>query len=311
MITCVCMNPCIDRTAACGSFDTASANRITPVREDIGGKGINAAIAVRNLEGDAAAVVLAPDESRARLVSFLEANRIHAHTLSVPGRLRVNLKIRTASGQTVEINEEGAPTDAAVTAEAEEAILSLAAQSAVTLLTGSLPPGVPASFYAGLAHRLHRQGCRCAVDADDEALRLALRERPALIKPNRQEFARLTGETPSSPNEAGRMAARLRAESGCSAVCLSLGGDGAVLVSENGCFFAPAISVPVRSLHGAGDSMLAALCLKAETLGLGAEALRFASAAAAATVMKEGTEMCTLEDTLRLLPKAVCISLES
>ena len=310
MITCVCMNPCIDRTAACASFDIASANRITPVREDLGGKGINAAVAVKNLGGEAAAMVLAPDESRSRLVSFLEANRIPAHTLAVPGRLRVNLKIRTSSGQTIEINEEGAPTDGAAAAQAEDMILSLAGRSAMTLLTGSLPPGVPSSFYAALVRRMNRQGLRCAVDADGEALRLALREKPALIKPNRQEFARLTGETPSSPREAGSMAARLRAESGCGAVCLSLGGDGAVLATENGCFFAPAVSVPVLSLHGAGDSMLAALCLKAETLGFGAEALRFASAAAAATVLKEGTEMCTLEDTLRLLPNAVCTPLE-
>ncbi len=309
MITCVCMNPCIDRTAVCASFDPASANRIRTLREDIGGKGINASVAVTHLGGEACAVVAVPDQSRSLLEAFWLSSGFAVRPVSLPGHLRINLKIRTSDGQTIEINEEGAPMPQAALAQAEQEILALAGRSSFVLLTGSLPPGVPPSWYASLVRTLQRNGHRCAVDADGEALRLAVAEKPDLIKPNRQEFARLTGLTPSSPEEAAARCAELRAGSGVGAVCLSLGGDGAVLSCGSGCFFAPAVEVPIRSLHGAGDSMLAALCLKAESLGFCSEALRFASAAAAASVLREGTGMCTYEDTLALLPKASCTTL--
>ncbi len=306
MILSLCVNPCIDRTASCPVFDPSSANRISLEREDIGGKGINTAIALRNLGGEAEAVILVPEDSRSPLLSFLARSRIPVHEVPVAGRLRVNLKIRTRDGKTIEINEQGALTGPEEQNRVREVLLSAASPSGMVLLTGSLPPGMNADYYARLVSDLKRKGIPCAVDADGEALRLALREKPALIKPNLQEFTRLTGQTPSSPSEAGRMADDLRMQSGCGAVCLSLGGEGAVLASPFGRFYAPAVPVTVRSLHGAGDSMLAALCLKAGSVGFTAEALRFASAAAAATVRLSGTQMCTLEDTLRLAELAQC-----
>ena len=306
MILSLCLNPCIDRTASCPVFDPDSANRISTVRQDVGGKGINTAIALRNLGGEAEAVVLVPEESRSFLLAYLSGHPFPVLEVPVPGRLRVNLKIRTQDGKTIEINEEGAPTAADAQKRAEDLLLSRASGSFMVLLTGSLPPGVPAGYYARLVAALKQRGVPCAVDADGEVLRLALKEKPALIKPNLQEFARLTGQTPASPLDAGRMADRLRLETGCGAVCLSLGAEGAVLAARDGCFYAPAVPVAVQSLHGAGDSMLAALCLKAETVGFGAEALRFASAAAAATIRLSGTQMCTLEDTLLLLRDARC-----
>ncbi len=300
-ITSLCLNPCIDRTADCAVFDLSSPNRIRLVRDDIGGKGINTAVETAALGGESALVLLSPSEDRARLLSVLDKKGVRCRDVPVPGRLRVNLKIRTPDGQTVEINEEGprAGRDALDTCAA--LMLESARESAFCLLTGSLPPGAGDDLYRRLAAALRPAGVRTAVDADGAALREALGARPDLIKPNRGEFARLTGLRPGTPEECCRACRDLILSEGVGAVCLSLGAEGAVYVTETKALYAPAADVPVLSLHGAGDSMLSALCLFLSRGESEKEAFRAGAAAAAATISLPGTEMASAEDVRRML----------
>ncbi len=298
----LCMNPSVDRTMDCPVFDVRSTNRARFVRDDIGGKGINTAVLASRFGAVSALSLLMPEDDRERLASFLRREGIAFGAVPVPGRLRINLKIRTQGGM-VEINEEGAPVPPQAAEMCASAMETEASPGDFCMLTGSLPPGVPDDFYARLIPRLRHKGCFTAVDADGGALKAALDEKPDLIKPNRQEFARLTGFEPRGIAECCLFSRRLISKTGVGAVCLSLGGDGAVYVTEREALYAPALQVPVRSLHGAGDSLLSALCFSL-CRGDGARAaLALGCAAAAAAVSLPGTEMPGPEDAEALLPR--------
>ena len=298
----LCMNPSVDRTVDCPVFDVRSANRVRFVRDDIGGKGINTAVLASRLGAESVLTLLMPEDDRDRISSFLRREGVAYNPVPVPGRLRVNMKILTENDM-VEINEEGAQ----VAPEKAEACLSAletsAAPGVFCLLTGSLPPGVPEDHYARLIPRLRRKGCLAAVDADGSVLKAALMEKPDLIKPNLQEFTRLTGHEPRGIRECCLSSRRLIAQTGVGAVCLSLGGEGAVYVTKTEALYAPALKVPVRSLHGAGDSLLSALCFSLSRGDDAPAALALGCAAAAASVSLPGTEMPAPEDVRMLLPR--------
>ena len=303
-LTSLCLNPSIDRTVSCAVFDPSSANRVRFIRDDIGGKGINTAVQAANLGAESVLALLSPVENRALIRSALLSRGVDFRDVPVPGRLRVNLKIQTGNGDTVEINEEGARAGGDSLEKCFSLLESAAVRGGFCLLTGSLPPGAPEGTYRDLVPRLRRAGARVAVDADGAALSLALEARPDLIKPNRQEFIRLTGSCPDTPGECAEACRRLIGRTGVGAVCLTLGGDGALYVSETEALFAPAIKVETRSLHGAGDSMLSALCLRLSAGEDARGAFAFASAAAAATVALPGTEMADEAAVRALLGRA-------
>ena len=209
----------------------------------------------------------------------------------------------TETGHMLEINERGAAVSREQLDEMRRMLLALANPGDLFALCGSLPPGAPADTYACLCQALKEKGCFVAVDCDGPAFEQALAACPDLIKPNAQEFEALTGisaqDLPRSL-EAGRALT----EKGVGSICLSRGGEGALLLCDQGAFFCPALNVPVLGLQGAGDSMLAGMLAAHEKGLLPAAALAFASAAAAASVMRPGTLLAQKEDFLQLLARA-------
>ena len=187
--------------------------------------------------------------------------------------------------------------------EMEQLLISTAKAGDYFSLCGSLPPGAPLDTYQRLCKALKEKGCFVAVDCDGPAFVQALEAGPDLIKPNAQEFEALTGV--SAQDLPGTLAAgRALVEKGVGSICLSRGGEGAILFCSRGIFFCPALPVPVLGLQGAGDSMLAGMLAAGERGLSPARSLSFASAAAAASVMRPGTLLAQKEDFLRLLAQA-------
>ena len=299
MIRCLSLNPCLDKTVSCPAFSPDQANRVTPLRSDLGGKGLNVARVLRAL--GAPVRVYAFDFAGSPVRSALDGEGIPSRLYARGAALRVNLKIRSEdTGRIIEINEAGAETDAAALQSLLSAFVDDCAPGDWGVLSGSLPPGADPGVYREVCRRIHQKGCYAAVDCDGEALSLALEAGPDLIKPNREEFARLI----QNKNEREWPAAlrALHTEKKAGRVCLSLGADGALLSLPGKLLFCPAAAVPVQSTTGAGDSMLAGL-LYALSRGMSdAEALCLSAAAAGATVMREGTLLCRRQDALRILP---------
>ena len=123
---------------------------------------------------------------------------------------------------------------------------------------------------------------------------------PELIKPNAQEFRALTGADPAD-RAAAEAACQTLIRQGVQRVCLSLGAGGARLYSREGVCSCPAAPVKPLGLQGAGDALLAGLLAAMERGCADGDALRFASAAAGAAVMRPGTLSCRMEDVTVLL----------
>ena len=300
MIYALSMNPSWDKTASIARFQLDAPNRIQTERLDVGGKGVNVARVAQELGEETELVGF--DFAGEPMKTAMAQEGIPCKLFPLRGEMRVNLKLReTETGRTIEINERGA----AVAENDLQAVLHGLLESARTgawyALSGSLPPGAKPDTYRRFCGAIQAWGCSAAVDCDGEALREAVQTKPALIKPNIQEFCELTGVHPENEREVLN-ACRALCSQGVGRVCLTWGGKGAWLVSAKEAWACSAAKIEPQGTQGGGDTMLAAL-LTALSRGMSdPEALRFASAAAAATVMRPGTLLCRRADQETLLP---------
>ena len=119
------------------------------------------------------------------------------YAVPVDGAVRTNLTITESDGTTTKINEPGAVIDEAALAALTAAILDRAESARWVVLSGSLPPGMPDSWYADVVARLRPFDCKVAVDTSDAPLAALAagfgRAAPDLIKPNAEELAGLAG----------------------------------------------------------------------------------------------------------------------
>jgi 1-phosphofructokinase len=154
-------------------------------------------------------------------------------------------------------------------------------------VSGSLPPGVPTTFYGRLIEAVAPTGVRVALDTSGEPFQHALADEPDVVKPNRDELAEAVGRSIGTLGDAVDAAELLR-EKGARAVLASLGADGAILVDASGVTYAEApVAVP-RSAVGAGDALLAGFLAAG---GAGVRALVEALAWGAAATALPGSRM--------------------
>jgi 6-phosphofructokinase 2 len=169
--------------------------------------------------------------------------------------------------------------------------------------SGSLPPGAPADFYARVAEIAELKGVPFALDTSGPALKAALSEHVHLCKPNLSELRELVGlalEDETSLVEAGRT---LVAAGRTEVVALTMGSEGALLVTAKEAWRARPIGIEPVSTVGAGDSFLGAMVWAlASRLSL-EDAFRHGCAAGAAALLAHGTELCRAADVRRLLPQ--------
>lgn len=294
MISALAMNPCIDLTLYIDKLSPGATHRAQRNRSDIGGKAVNVVNALNNL--GLACQLLGFDflENGNVLKEPLQASGIPFDLLAVEGAIRTNIKIFEEEDQLMtEINQEGA----AVSGEAVLALIekTARAKSDVLILSGSLPPGVDDGVYGEI---IKRTKAAVILDAYGPALCKGLMAGAYLIKPNIHELERSFGTAaPSRDMQITLCRDLLRQYASLRAICLSLGEEGALMIGRNEAYYSPALDIPVRGVQGAGDSMvagIAALLSESPDAPLD-KLLKFAVAAAAASLIREGTLMATKE----------------
>lgn len=302
MIVTVTPNPSIDRTVTLsGPLTPGAVHRVASHVDQPGGKGVNISRAC--LAAGVPTLAVLPAVSGDGFVRDLE--RLGVPCLVVPhaGSMRVNLTISEPDGTTTKLNAAGADTTLDELEALAEAVLARPADG-WAVLAGSLPPGAPNGWYAGLASRLRAVGWAVAVDTSNAALdavvaALTPAAAPSLIKPNAEELASVTGE------DAGKLeadpvltaaAARTLVDRGAGAVLATLGPGGAVLVDGAGAWHAQPPVTRVVSTVGAGDASMFGY-LHADLLGLPApERLASAVAYGSAAAGLPGTTVPTPGD---------------
>lgn len=267
MIVTLTPNPSIDRTITLSEpLVRGAVVRSVSTHDEAGGKGVNVAQVVRR-SGQLAVAVLPGDHDDPLLI-LLREMRVTHRAVPTGTASRINLTFAEDDGVTTKVNAPGsalgqAHLDALVDEVARE---TPGARWAV--LSGSLPPGVPSHWYADVMARVSGDGLSIALDTSGEPLREAVHRAPDridLIKPNETELAELVGVDPMTltSTDAVVAAATPLVDAGIGAVLVTLGADGAVLVTASGSWVATAPKIQTRSTVGAGDSALAGYVLGA------------------------------------------------
>lgn len=255
MVYTVTFNPSLDYIVDVEDFRLGMTNRTCSEQMMAGGKGINVSIVLQNLGIENTALGFIAGFTGEEIRRQVAEMGIRAQFISIPeGISRINLKLRSIDG--TEINGMG-PSIGRAQLDALYEKLDTLTDKDTLVLAGSIPASMQSSIYCAIMERLYAKGVTFVVDATKQLLLNVLRYRPFLIKPNNHELGELFGVTLST-REAVIPYARKLQEQGARNVLISMAGQGAVLVAEDGSvLLTPAPKGTLVNAVGAGDSMVA------------------------------------------------------
>lgn len=301
VIATLTMNPALDVTTATGMVRPTHKLRCAAPRFDPGGGGINAARVINALGGDTVAIFPSGGPSGARIARLLEGARVPHQAIAIAGDTRESLTVdEQSTGNQYRFVLPGPTLSEREQSDCLETVMGLAPRPGWLVASGSLPPGVPDSFYMMLGGLCRSLRIRLVLDSSGPALAACAGLHAALIKPSLSELEALAGKPLVTESEQAAAAHTLVERGFADAVLVSLGANGALLVTDDLHQRFAGIAVPVKSTVGAGDSMVGATALGlARGMAL-TEAVRLGIAAGAAALMVPGTGLARLEDVQRL-----------
>ena len=302
MILTLTLNPAADKTIFVPHLAVGQLQRVRESHLDPAGKGINVARIADRLGWPVIAFGFLAGEIGALVDKALEEEGVQRHFLRVPGQTRMNITIVDQStGRATSLYDQGPVVDAERLTAMEAQLEPWLNVCRVLVLAGSLPPGVPADIYCRYIELARARQVRTILDSDGEPLRLGVKARPFLIKPNLREAERLVGRPLPDRRAVIEAAQEIRAQ-GVDVVIISLGARGAICVDDQHLWLATPPRVKRRSTVGSGDSMVAGLAVSLAKGQSIAEGLRLGTAAGAATAMTAGTSLGSAETINQLLP---------
>lgn len=299
MILTITLNPCIDKSTKAEQLRPDSKLRCTEVVNEPGGGGINVSKALKKLETPSVALFPAGGHNGNMLCSLLKQEGVLFHAVDTQTETRENwVVLETTSNQQFRFTFPGREVK-------EETIIALVDQirsftPGFVVASGSLPPGLPPYFYGLIVKNAAAVGARCIVDTSGPALQALKGKHAFLIKPNIGELCKMLNvewlDKDAVP-EAARQAIR---DGFAEVIVVSMGAQGAWLVTEREQHFVVSPPVEKKSTVGAGDSMVAGITHFLQNGKSLREALRFGVACGSAATMNEGTQLFKKEDAEKL-----------
>lgn len=300
MIHTVTVNPALDLTYRIPKVEYDDTVRAHRVYRAAGGKGVNVSRVAARLGHPTVAMGFAGGHEGAEIVDLLQAEGVRTWFTRQGTPTRTNTILQDDEGRQIRVSSPGAEVSEAEIAGLRSSIFDLRAPDFLAL-SGSVLKGMPKNFYADTIREAASQGVKVAVDADGDELRAAVEAGVYLIKPNRYELERLSNTSLSDEDGILRAARDVLAQ-GVRVVLTSLGGAGALLVTDGTAWRAVPPAVKVDSAVGAGDSLLAGALVARAGGADWAEVLRLGVACGTATATTPGTELCYLETVREILP---------
>ena len=283
------------------NFALSSVNRVSSVRLDAGGKGINVSKVILSLGGKSKAIGFLGGKAGMFIKDYLDEMGIENDFVLVKGETRTNLKIVDPLQHTnTDINEIGPDITRDDSKRIEEGMLACVNEKSVVVLSGSVPPNIAQDVYLKWITSVQDKGGKAILDADGELLRIGIEAGPYLIKPNIHELEALLGRKITSIEETVECSRIIMKKYGITIVVVSMGEKGALFVNKEATLFAKGIAVDVRSTVGAGDSMVAALAYAIDEGYAFEKAVTLAVAAGTANVMTCGTQPSSLAVIMEL-----------
>jgi tagatose 6-phosphate kinase len=264
MIGVVCLNPALDITHHVAAVDWAGVNRPHAVHTRPGGKGLNVARTLRAIGAEVLVMGLAGGVTGTGVASALGELLVPTALTRISGETRRTFTVVDGrSGRSTLFSEPGPRIGVEEFREFSVAYEKALAGCAAVVLSGSLPPGLPAGIYAGLIEMAAAARVPAVLDAHGEALLRGVAARPAIVKPNLAELEAWAGRRLSTAQGADRAAvasaARELRAAGAQAVVASLGAGGLLAATEDGSWQAMPPAAVAGNATGAGDAVAAGL----------------------------------------------------
>ena len=292
MILTLTVNPAIDRTINVDRLVFEDRAYILSSKDTPGGRGLNAAMVIHSFGGKTTAVLPAGGTSGERFEEFLRDAGFPIVVVRIKNKVRTNLTLTDKNGLTMKLNEPGPTLTKAEFTKLDKVVREKMDRVSWVMLCGSLPPGVPETFYASLIEFAHKKKVKTLLDTDGEALRHGLEAKPTVVKPNQAEAERLLNTallTRTHYLSAVDKILRMGAE----CVVLSLGSRGVVSASAGGMLEAIPPRVDAISPIGAGDALAAVFVQKLEEHKDFPDALRWGVAAGTASAALPGMQFAS------------------
>lgn len=298
MVYTVTFNPSLDYIASVDNFTIGRVNRTNKEIIFPGGKGINVSIVLHNLGMESTALGFVAGFTGEEIRKQVHDFDIQEKFIEVKeGISRINVKLR--SNEESEINGMGPAIDAAALNEFK-AQLRMLQEGDILVLAGSIPSVMPSTIYRDIMSLLVDSGISVVVDATRDLLVNVLEYKPFLIKPNNFELGEIYGIDDLRDKKQVVEYARRLQDKGARNVLVSMAGDGAVLVAEDGTVYeSEAPKGIVKNSVGAGDSMVAGFLYGYLSTGSYAEAFKYGLCTGSASAFSDN--LATKDEVLALL----------
>lgn len=284
------LNPTVDIAFGVRELIPGGKTHSTQTRYDPGGNGINVSRSLKRLGVKASTCCIIAGESGILLKTLLENEVDNLDVTVSPGATRINCNIQQRRPpEEYKIVGIGPDIDEAILEQITKRFIERAT-GGYGVMTGSLPPGTPRTFYTDLCQRLHDVGAKPVIDAKSEVLSETIQSKPFLIKPNWYELEVMCGKSLSSVEQLAQ-AARTLQQQGPENVCVSLSGDGAIYVDGENSYYGNAPKVRAHCSVGAGDAMLAGMLAAIVQDQEPEEILRLGIACGSGTTTQPGTQL--------------------
>ncbi len=295
----ITLNPTVDKSTTVGAVKPEKKLRCDTPKYEPGGGGINVSRGLHRLGIRSTAFFTSGGRTGHLLESLLEKENIKALPYTTVAETRENfIVVDTSSNEQYRF---GMPGDE-ISLEESEGIAQdiLKSTPDIAVISGSLPPGISSKYLRKLISELKAIGTKVILDTSGDALTEALEEGVYLIKPNLGELSRLSGKQELDNDSADEAAKDIIVSGKAEVVAVSMGPQGAYLVTANETLHLPAPSVKKLSTVGAGDSMVAGMVAVLAKGGTLTEMACMGVACGSAATMSTGTGLFKKEDAERL-----------
>jgi 1-phosphofructokinase family hexose kinase len=272
------------------------------VKEDVGGRGVNASCVIDSFGAPTTAILTAGGKAGAEMEKYIKKRGFPSEIVRIEKESRTNLTISDKQGLTIKLNELGATMSNLELKRLRAAVEKWLPKATWLMICGSIPPGVSSHFYSELIEMAARSGVKTLLDTDGDALLHGIEAKPTAVTPNQHEAERLLNRALVTRSQFVEAAQRIQAL-GAKSVLLSLGSRGAMATDGEQMYEVLPPRVDALCPIGAGDALAAAFVWASNRKRPFQEAIRWAVAAGTASVVLPGMAMASLEQTREMFKR--------
>ena len=293
------VNPSVDKSTHFSGLIAEQKIRCATPQFDAGGGGINVSKAISRLRGSSLAVFTSGGPVGEMLKDLVKQEKVDFESIETKTATRENFI--AVDDNTNSQYRFGFTGDVLTDSEVQKVLATISNLKPKFLVaSGSLNEGLSTDFYQKVAEIAKASNSKLIIDTSGEALKKVLETGAYLIKPNVGELAKLVGVERLEMEEVNEAAKKIIAKGGAEIVAVSLGPQGAVLVTKDHYEYVPAPNVAKKSTVGAGDSMVGGMVWALSQNKSLKEVIRWGVACGSAATMNEGTQLFKFEDANRL-----------